>query len=169
MAEVRCTPTEDLERYLEIRNAAARYMVANGIVQWVPDELTPARLRQWIGDGTLFFGDIDGVIVGGFFVIWSDPLFWDGDDAPAGYLHGLVIDRRFKGQGVGRQMLTHAEQYMAANGKPRARLDTAAHSSRLRAYYRDAGYRELREKHFADGVFDHGPDLSVILFEKELS
>ncbi|MQA04368.1 MAG: CoA transferase [Streptosporangiales bacterium] len=65
---------EDLPVYLRIRDAAAEDMVANGIVQWRPGELTVPMLLDWLGDGRIYAARLDGELVGGLMLMWADPM-----------------------------------------------------------------------------------------------
>jgi hypothetical protein len=84
--------------------------------------------------------------------------------AEAGYIHGLVIDRRHSGTGLGRVVLAWAETEIVAQGKNVAHLDCAESSGPLRGYYRRAGYFEVGRKSFAP---ESGWN-PVTLFEKHL-
>lgn len=164
--EIRPASPDELRRYVELRDAAARHLLAAGIDQWRPGQLDADRIRTWVGDGDVFAAHLDGEMIGGLLVMWSDPLFWgDRDDgATAGYTHGLLVDRRYKGRGIGRRLLAFAEDHIRARGRRVARLDTVSSNVALRAYYRDAGYREVGER----VVHDEAPVDTVTLFEKPL-
>lgn len=170
--ELRIHPATDdeLRTYVALRDAAARHMLAGGIVQWRPGELDADDLRSWVGDGEIFAARLDGELIGGLLVMWSDALFWGDRDSGAGYTHGLLVDRRYKGRGLGRRLLTFAEDHIRAAGRRVARLDTVSTNAALRSYYRDAGYREVGERVFDDGrVHAQGaPIEAVTLFEKPL-
>jgi len=84
---------DEIGQYLAMRDAAAEAMVAAGIVQWQPGELTAGRLRDWLGDGQLLLARLDGELVGGVMVMWADPMFWGERDDDAGYVHGLLVGR----------------------------------------------------------------------------
>lgn len=158
---------DDLHAYLRLRDATAEQLVAAGIVQWQPGELTRDGLLAWLGDGQLFAAWLDGELVGGLMVMWTDPVFWgDRDDGTAGYTHGLLIDRRLKGDGLGGELLAFAERHIDDHGRTVARLDTVSTNVALRRYYRDAGYAEVGTRVFASG---EGPPVGELtLFEKKL-
>ncbi|MBO0827142.1 MAG: GNAT family N-acetyltransferase [Streptosporangiales bacterium] len=162
---VRPASTDELRRYVELRDDAARHMLATGIDQWRPGQLDADGILEWVGDGEVFAAYLGAEMVGGMLVMWSDPLFWgDHDGAAAGYTHGLLVDRRYKGRGLGRRLLAFAEGRIEAAGRRLARLDTVSGNAVLRAYYRDAGYREAGERVFHDDA----PVDAVTLFEKPL-
>jgi ribosomal protein S18 acetylase RimI-like enzyme len=163
---IRPAATAELQRYVELRDDAARHMLAAGIDQWRPGQFDTDGLIAWVGDGDAFAAYLDGQMVGGLLVMWSGSLFWgDRDDgATAGYTHGLLVDRRYKGRGLGSRLLAFAEDHIRAAGRRLARLDTVSRNAVLRAYYRDAGYREVGERVF----HDEAPVDAVTLFEKRL-
>lgn len=160
----------DVTAYLEIRDATAERMVAQGVVQWRPGELTEQSLRDWMGDGELFVARLGGDLVGGLIIMWSDPMFWGDPGDAAGYTHGLLIDRKHKGAGLGRELLTFAEERIVHSGRVLSRLDTVTTNHALRRYYRQAGYQEVGEQVFeGEKVFENGAPIgSVTLFEKKL-
>lgn len=164
----------DLTTYLHLRDTAAEQMVADGIVQWQPGELTETTLRDWLGDGTLYAARLEDELVGGLMLMWSDSFWEEHDDGAArddaGYTHGLLVDRAYKGAGLGGELLAFAERTISAAGRGRSRLDTVTANDTLRRYYRAAGYREVGERVFQGAkVFDTGAPIgAVTLFEKEL-
>lgn len=82
---------------------------------------------------------------------------WGERDGDAGYTHGLLIDRRYKGDGLGQQLLAFAERTIEESGRSLSRLDTVTSNSALRQYYRAAGYTEVGERVFETGKpFDTG-------------
>lgn len=160
----------DFSAYLQLRRQVAQWMVVNGIVQWLPGDLTDDTLRDWIADGELHIARIAGVPVGGVIVMWSDEQFWGdrGHDGTAGYIHGLLIDRAYSGDGLGSRLLEYGEQRIRDAGKPLVRLDAVRSNPVLQRYYRNAGYTDAGTKTFETGkVFAHGAAIdSVTLFEK---
>lgn len=160
----------DVGTYLRLRDAAAERMVAQGIEQWVPGEVTRERLREFGWADGLHVARLGDEVIGGVIVMWADPHFWGDRPEPAGYIHGLLVDSRHKGEGLGRQLLAWAEDHIAATGRTLSRLDTVTVNEALRGYYREAGYAEVGERVFEDGsVFGHGARIaSCTLLEKRL-
>lgn len=95
-------------------------------------------------------------------LLWSDPEVWPGAQEPAGYLHGLVIDRRFAGTGLGAGLPRWAEIRALVAGVQVLRLDCVETNRALRAYYAGRGWREVGRRDFA------GPWFSAVLMEKQL-
>jgi ribosomal protein S18 acetylase RimI-like enzyme len=84
---------------------------------------------------------------------------WDGD-----FIHALHVTGAAQRRGVGRALLTHAEQAMAAAGETSARLETDTFNTRSRAFYAANGYREIDS--YPDEEWDSG--LTTLLLEKPL-
>lgn len=85
---------------------------------------------------------------------------WDGD-----FVHALHVIGAAQGQGVGRALLAHAEQAMAAAGQVVARLETDTFNTRSRAFYAALGYREIDS--YPDQEWESG--LTTLLLEKPLA
>ncbi|MDV6275026.1 GNAT family N-acetyltransferase [Rhodococcus erythropolis] len=106
-------------------------------------------------------------IVGALRLIWSDPQVWPNSDGPAGYVHGLVIDRAFSGDSMGERLLRWARRRSAEEDAQYLRLDCVETNVRLRRYYVDAGFIEVGRRDFGDDV-DNGW-FRVVLFERSLT
>jgi ribosomal protein S18 acetylase RimI-like enzyme len=131
---------DDADEVLGLREAAAHWLVGRGIRQWQPGEIDLPTIRAQIEAGEWFLlRRIDGVLAALRF-LWSDPLFWGEQPEGAGYVHGLVIDRRHAGKGLGAGALRWAEERARTAGRAYLRLDHAADNPRLAEYYRGQGF-----------------------------
>jgi ribosomal protein S18 acetylase RimI-like enzyme len=113
-----------------------------GVVLW-PIPYPADRLRLAMSDGEVVVAEIDSQVVGTFTLLSSDERIWGAQPPDAGYVHRLAIRRKAAGQGFGRLLLDEAEARTRRRGGTRLRLDTLASNPRLRAYYRDLGFREV--------------------------
>ncbi|HEY6745848.1 MAG TPA: GNAT family N-acetyltransferase [Mycobacteriales bacterium] len=154
----------DAAAVVRLRDAAAERLLARGIAQWQPGEAAEAGFAARADAGELFVVRDGGEVVAAVVIVPSDPLIWGPRPGDAGYLHTLVIDRRRSGQGLGRRVLTLAEDRIAAGGATVARLDALAVNDGLTAYYSAAGYTEVGRRTFAPD----SPWPPVLLFEKHL-
>ena len=153
----------DCDRVLELRDDAASWLVSQGIRQWLPGELTRDQLLGRITSGSLFVARLEEEVIGTITVTWSDPLIWGTTNHPAGYIHNLVIDRRYAGVGLGLALLRWSEDLIRRTGHELARLDCVRTNTKLRSYYERAGYSLVGYKAFdAPGAFD------TALYEKKL-
>ncbi|RHA43636.1 GNAT family N-acetyltransferase, partial [Cellulomonas rhizosphaerae] len=83
-------------------------------------------------------------------LLWSDPDFWGDDDAPAVYVHGLMVARRRSGDGLGRALLDWAADQGREAGVGLLRLDCRTTNPALRAYYEAYGFTAVGRRDFAD-------------------
>lgn len=150
----------DVQRLRDLREAAAAWMRGQGIRQWEPGEVSDAQIQAQIDAGEWFVHRSDGGIQGGLRLLWSDLEVWGDRSDDAAYVHGLVIDRRFAGDGLGGRLLDWAEQRARHAGRSYLRLDCVETNVRLRQYYRGQGYREVGRRDPGDGWWP------VTLFEK---
>ncbi|MEO5758816.1 MAG: GNAT family N-acetyltransferase [Mesorhizobium sp.] len=98
-----------------------------------------------------FVAEIDGGITG--LIHWRDD-----------FIEALHISARHQGQGVGRRLLSHAEQAIGAAGFPQARLETDTFNERAQHVYKALGYVE--KDRYPDDEWDSG--FTTVLFEKRL-
>ena len=104
-----------------------------------------------------------GILVGSITLVGTDPFIWGERNAPAGYIHMLMVDREHARLGLGRSLLEWAERRITRTGQRRARLDCVRTNTHLRAYYETAGYALVGYHDFPGNI------PSVALYEKTLS
>ncbi len=148
-----------------LRDDLARWITSTGIHQWDEGDLSIEEVTAGIADGEWNVAEIDGQIVACVRLVWSDAEFWGDDDAPAGYVHGLMVDRRHAGYGWGRQMIEWCVQRTRDAGHDTIRLDTAAHNPTLVGYYHSLGFETVRETALPARF---GRDMRVVLFERRI-
>ena len=143
---------DDAQVVIELVQSTARWVQdAKGVKQWKL-YLTEAGVRSIMarvaGDGgaETYLALRDGVPAGAFAIQWSDADCWGrrGEDGQAGYVHMLSVGPAFHGFGLGARMLRCAEQRIAENDRPLARLDCWVGSATLCAYYPRLGYTRLQ-------------------------
>ncbi|MBM7460610.1 GNAT family N-acetyltransferase [Rhodococcus coprophilus] len=161
--DVRPARDDDAAVILQMRHAAEDWLAEKGIDQWRPREVPLATVREQIDRGEFVVARFpsSGVVAAAMRLMWSDPEIWRHDDAFAGYVHGLVIDRAHAGQNLGRHLLDWAAQETRMAGASKLRLDCAETNLALRDYYRRCGFREFGRRDL-DGF-------SVTLFERTLT
>ena len=57
---------------------------------------------------------------------------------------GLVVDREYRGQGIGRRLLTEAEQWAAQQGCTIVRLSSSATRTEAHKFYEHVGYVNVK-------------------------
>ena len=89
-------------------------------------------------------------LVGTVRLLWSDPDFWGADQTPAVYVHGLMVDRRRTGDGLGAALLDWAAQQGRDAGVDVFRLDCRTTNPVLRDYYEAYGFTVVGQRDFDD-------------------
>ena len=153
---------DDAVAILRLRDTAASWMVERGIDQWRPGEMPLAWIENCAAQGWVFLALRDGNLLGSVTLVWADPFIWGDRDAPAGYIHMLMVDRAHAHLKLGRSLLDWAERRITRSGHHRARLDCVRTNMALRAYYENAGYALVGYREF-----DRIP--AVALYEKPLA
>ena len=118
-----------------------------GVAPWRDATAVGAAVEEWVREAVdsdvsarrvIFVAEERGEVVG--FVTASARQHFAGDlDAYAGE---LVVDRRAEGRGIGRMLMTAAEDWARAQGLAHISLDTGAANAHARAFYRALGYEE---------------------------
>ncbi|AEE44921.1 GNAT family N-acetyltransferase [Cellulomonas fimi] len=127
-----------LRRSLEDRMAAA------GVVQWPQGSMPRERVEAQVADGQWWVvPDPEIEVAGTVRLLWSDPEYWGDDPTPAAYVHGLMVDRRRAGSGLGGDLLAWAAARGRDAGATLLRLDCRESNPALRRYYEGQGFRAV--------------------------
>ena len=154
----------DVDELVALRDRLAHWLLERGIQQWLPGEFSRARMGAWAERGNVLVHHRDGQIAAAVAVLDEDPAIWPDDDASAGYVHLLMVDRAHAGQALGDAALATAEDQMRARGRRVAHLDVVTSNAVLRSWYEERGYTVVGTRAFEDvELFD------VVLLEKALS
>ncbi|KAF9582518.1 hypothetical protein BGW38_000114 [Lunasporangiospora selenospora] len=161
----RKTRPEEIEIFIDILERAALWMEANKLNQWIPGSFVAPKTRAHI-ENTISIGNAyfiikhdhpshltekhNETIIGTFTLNYTDPfdeMLWKDiveDWTDAVYLHRLVVEREYKGFGLGPKALVFAEEEGLKHGKHYLRLDCMADNKLLKAYYREkANFKEF--------------------------
>lgn len=95
-------------------------------------------------------------------LMFSDELYWGKKNKKAGYLHLLVIKEEYKGNNIGKKILTDIEQLLRDEYISLFRLDCNADNDKLHSYYISQGFEKVGET-----VMPHSR-IFFFLFEKKL-
>ncbi|NYH79041.1 GNAT superfamily N-acetyltransferase [Actinopolyspora biskrensis] len=145
-----------------LRRDLEEWLHAKGVRQWPRGEVSREDVAVQVGRGEWRCAYMPGVgLAAAMRLLWSDPEFWGADATPAVYVHGLMVDRRAAGTGLGEYMLDCAAEIGRAAGAEVLRLDCVESNHVLRAFYTGQGLSEV-------GRCDFRNLFSVTLFEKEL-
>ena len=72
--------------------------------------------------------------------------FWDPNSAPTYYIYKMVTDPRWKGQGIGSEMISGISEHAKNMGVRILRWDANRGNEKLRRYYRSVGARFIGTK-----------------------
>ena len=163
--DVRRAGTGHLDLAVAILEEASDWMRRRSGGGWDPGQfpsevVTHGRLWRAFEEGDLYLAWEDGRPLATVTLQWQDELFWPGAPDDAGYVHRLAVASDAHGRGIGREVLSWAEDEARARGKRFLRLDTSAENPALRPYYEDAGF-ELKHERVV-GLWN------VVLYERSL-
>jgi GNAT superfamily N-acetyltransferase len=161
-APVEPATAEDADAIHRLRRSLEDWMAAHGVDQWVPGGMPWQQVADEVADGQWHVVRDDEIgIAGALRLLWTDELFWGPGQPPAVYVHGLMVDRRRRGTGLGRTMLDWAAAQGRAAGVGLFRLDCRTTNPVLRDYYEAYGFSVVGRRDF--------PTSSATLLELELS
>lgn len=161
---IRLADKSEIDKAFSLLRGAAIWLRDKGIDHWQnwinPSDLYSNWIKEGFDSNQFYFVMHDLQVIAMFRLQWTDELFWGIRDEKAGYIHSFTIDRIFKGQGIGCQILKMIEDLCRQNNKQYLRLDCGANNQGLCNYYEKQGFRSIRD------VNVHGEQLR--LFEKRL-
>ncbi len=143
-----------------LRRSLEDWMAARGIDQWPVGSMPLERVAAQVADGQWWVVRDDEGVVASARVVTSDPEYWGDDDAPALYVHGLMVDRRASGSGLGRALVEWADARAREAGASWLRLDHRSSNQHLDDVYRSWGFEPV-------GVTDR-PGFEVVLMQRPL-
>ncbi|WP_315094837.1 GNAT family N-acetyltransferase [uncultured Cellulomonas sp.] len=140
----------DVDAIHALRRSLEDWMAATGTVQWPRGSLPRERIAAQVAAGEWHVvADDDLDVLATVRLLWSDPDFWGADRTPAVYVHGLMVDRRAAGRGLGSALLDWAAQRGRDAGVEVLRLDCRTTNPVLRRYYEAYGFRAVGQVEFA--------------------
>src|SRR5690348_8951769 len=133
----------DLDRYIDLLEELADWMLARGIEQWPRGRARGGRdyYKASVERGELHLAFLGDELAGGLRLLRRDDIVWPDisiDDAL--YVYSLAVRRTFSGRGLGRRLVAWAEAQAAASGRRYLRLDCVPGNMFLRRYYEDLGF-----------------------------
>ena len=150
MTDVREATPHDLTAAGDILDAAAKWLIDQGIHQW-PHPYPRALVEKACANRSLWVGSRHGRMVATMRTVRSDPEIWGEDELPALYVHALASHRDPAARGSGADLLRWAADAAAADGLRAVRLDCWAENHALRRYYERAGFRHVGDVEQRDG------------------
>ena len=141
-----------------VRNCIADMRQA-GIDQW--DDIYPAdaTILADAREGTLYLASLDAEHLAGALVIndYQNPEYsevpWTIDGARVAVVHRLMVDPRYQGRGIARELMRFAETRAGELGYGAIRLDAFSANPRALRLYHGLGYHDAGCVTFRKGVF----------------
>ena len=141
----------DVDDIHALRRSLEDWMAEHGVVQWPQGSLPRERIAAQVDAGEWHVVRDEGLgLVGTVRILWTDPDFWGDDHTPAVYVHGLMVDRRATGAGLGTTLLDWAAARGRDAGVDVFRLDCRTTNPVVRTYYERYGFRAVGQRDFAD-------------------
>lgn len=135
----------------ELRDQLARWLQGRGIDQWREGEFTESDIRAEVDRGewwVIEHPEDRRTVLASVQVIWADPRVWGDQPEPAGYVHGVAVDRSLGGTGTGPALIRHAETITRDSGRSVVRLDCDVNNPALARFYQGLGYRPCGTQEF---------------------
>ena len=157
---------DELDTALKLLQAAATTLKEKSIRQW-EFWLNPTKEKiEWIEQGFdnhefYFLEDDNHQLVGMFRLMSEDELYWGKQELKAGYIHSLVVDKKYAGKQIGQKIIAEVEFNLPGKGIFILRLDCNASNTALCQYYENLGFKKVGEKQM--------PHSLNYLYEKKLS
>jgi GNAT superfamily N-acetyltransferase len=128
----------------EVRREDAAQLVGLLDQLGYPTDLTAVheRLDYWLGDpSSSLLGAADNQGLVGVAALHLIPML--EVTGRFARLVALVVDDRYRGQGIGRQLVTAAEEQARAAGCVKLEVTSSSRRGQAHAFYRDLGYEDL--------------------------
>ncbi|URN93718.1 MAG: GNAT family N-acetyltransferase [Candidatus Pristimantibacillus lignocellulolyticus] len=127
-----------------------------GSTQWnnLPNEQDDQYLLTAIANGEMIIFRKEGeTALAGMVILQQYASQWDrklwGEAATsennAVYLHRLIVNRGYAGQGLGFDILSWIDNGIQFSGRDKIRLDCIAHNEKLNNFYKQCGYTYIAE------------------------
>lgn len=147
MIEIRAAEARDLNAIITLISHARQAIARLGIDQWQDGYPEPELLAHDIESGIGCVFEVDGNIAGYMVPLTEpEPVYdaldgeWLNRDAPYLTVHRMAIDDGYRGTGLGRQMLAHAEAFARTLGMKSVRADTHRGNLSMRGLLAKCGF-----------------------------
>ena len=153
----RLATVSDADAVIDLFTQAISHMCANGIEQWDERYPTEALLRDDIAKGEMYVltcGDdiLSAVVINA----QQDDEYTEGDwhcGAHAAVIHRLCVHPKHQNQGVARETMRHAQQWIVQRGYDCIRLDAFTQNPYALRLYESLGYCKAGEVTYRKGKF----------------
>ncbi len=155
----RVARTTDVDPVLRLLQGCVTAMREAGIDQW--DDVYPNRatIVSDVNEQTLYLAFLGGTTLAATVVLneYQNPEYsgvpWTIEAVRIGVVHRLMVDPRYQGQGIARQVMEIVERRARALGYGAIRLDAFPSNPRAIRLYQGLGYRDAGSVTFRKGLF----------------
>jgi RimJ/RimL family protein N-acetyltransferase len=159
MLTMRLAVTEDIPSVVDLLKACVAALRTAGIDQW--DEVYPTEetIQSDVACRSLYIAIDQAGAVAGVVVLndVQDPEYssvpWTIEATRIGVVHRLMIEPRFQGRGLAREVMRLVEERASALGYNVLRLDAFTHNPRALRLYEALGYRDAGPMRLRKGIF----------------
>lgn len=143
------TPTE-VPLIVRWRQEAANWLATKGTDQWsdagLSEDAFVDRVRKSIAAGETWIADVDDVPAATIAIDeWANPGLWTASELRESVIvHRMITNPVFRGLGLGKVLLDHADRIAQQRGKRYVRLDAWTSNADLHGYYQQLGFRPVR-------------------------
>ena len=146
--EHRLAQPSDLDELLEVIADARAFLKFNGINQWQNGQPSRSTFAKDIDNGNCYAFLDENKIVGVISVfLENDPSYdvvydgkWLTSDMPYAVFHRVAVRGGCRGKGIGKAMLSYAENYARENGFHSMRGDTHRDNKAMHRLLEKCGY-----------------------------
>ncbi|MEO6001468.1 MAG: GNAT family N-acetyltransferase [Chitinophagaceae bacterium] len=139
----------DINTIFELYEAGTTYQKSVSNKHWKGFER--ALVEKEIEENRQWKIIIDDQIACVFATAYNDPFIWLGKDKdPSIYIHRIVTNPLFRGNGFTKHIVEWAKQFAKENGEKFIRLDTGSGNDKLNNYYVSCGFKYLGIKEYPD-------------------
>jgi ribosomal protein S18 acetylase RimI-like enzyme len=137
----------ELQAGLDFLKQAAEKLKAKNINQWRfwlnPSESDIAWIKSGFDNSEFYFIENENKeSVGMFRIMYSDITYWGVQEKQAGYLHSLVVLKKFEGYHIGSKVFDYVETTLKGQNIFLLRLDCNASNAFLCKYYENLGFKK---------------------------
>ncbi|CAN5688780.1 GNAT family N-acetyltransferase [soil metagenome] len=145
--QIKLGTVSDFDAVMALLDEAVAWLVEQGRSdQWGSEPWTTMpnvmeKTRQIIVDGELWLAEVDGELAGALVLNDSGMSYTPPVDEPEVYISLLVASSRFKGAGIGKQLIDHARSIARDRKIELLRVDCySGPDEKLVRFYESAGF-----------------------------
>jgi ribosomal protein S18 acetylase RimI-like enzyme len=150
---IRLASTKDIESIMNLTQACAQHMIAQGIFQWNAHYPPRKAFEKDLNRQELYVLELEKAIKG--CIVLStlkdaeyQPIQWLSKTENNLYIHRLAIHPEVQGQGYAQGLMSFAENYAREQQFESVRLDTFSQNKRNQRFYEQRGYQRLGNIYF---------------------